>query len=303
MTTKKFDDVGKFLDMVTDLPVLPANIQRITDLIEAENSSADDISAVIATEQALSSRVLKIANSVFYGRINQVVNINESVVVIGLANIKSMLYAIFMDQLYGTSGKSDNMLTELWKHSLTTAMMSQKIMEQINPSEKDTAYMAGLLHDIGELIMFKYEPELFKEIIFELKKSGDLSRTAVEESIIGFSHADLGAAMARKWNLPRAIRNAIFFHHSPGNSDNEVDKFVIAAVNTADSFCAAAKIGGTDILAKNDNIKDILSKESVSILKLDQEKIKLFTEQMNEIKNSAEEHMDALKNGKQNVNC
>jgi putative nucleotidyltransferase with HDIG domain len=294
--SKRFENVGEFLDNVSDLPVLPANIQKITDLMSDENTSADDISAVVATDQGLSSKVLKIANSAFYGRISQVVKISESVVVIGMSNIKSMLYAIFMDQLYSGGSKDNEVLVDLWKHSISSALMSQKIMEHNNPVQKDAAYTAGLLHDIGELIIFKYEPRLFYEMLSEIKAGGGLTRMVVEETMMGFSHADLGAAMARKWNLPTTIKNGIFFHHSVGDSD--VDQMVISAVNVADCFCASAGMGGTDVLPKGKKVRDIIAPEALELFKLDPKKIEDLAVEMDHIKWSAEALMDSMKGGK-----
>jgi|GEM_PF-1594069 putative nucleotidyltransferase with HDIG domain len=296
---KKFDNVGMFLDTISDLPVLPANIQKITDLMASDSTRIEDISAVIATDQGLSSKVLKIANSAFYGRLSQVVRISESVVVIGMANIKSMLYAIFMDQIYGGVNDNGNTLVDLWKHSISTALMSQKLIERVNAGEKDAAYTAGLLHDIGELIMFKYEPKLFRDTISEINNSEGINRTIIEEAAVGFSHADLGAAISRRWNLPNTIKNGIFFHHAVEDSDT--DRRVIAAVHVADCLGVLTGVGGTDKMPSGKTIKDITAPEALDILKIDAKKIDPVIAEMQQVKCSAEALMDSMEGGKKHA--
>jgi putative nucleotidyltransferase with HDIG domain len=293
---KKFANVGAFLDTVNDLPVLPANIQKITDIMDDESKSAEDISAIIAADQGLTSKVLKIANSAFYGRMNQVVKISESVVVIGILNMKSMLYAIFMEQVYGGAKEEHGMLSKMWLHSISTALLSQKIMEKFNPGEKDAAYTAGLIHDIGELIILKYEPELFDEIMSEVKDEETLSRVTVEETVMGFSHSDLGAAMARKWALPRSIKNAIFFHHNPDICD--ADNQVVAAVHLADAICCMAGIAGTDKKPTGKNLLKHFSQTAMAELKFSRDDLQYFIGLMDGIKGEAATLMESIKGGK-----
>ncbi len=231
----KFSDVNAFLDTIQDLPVLPANIQKINDVIADENSSSNDIAAVIQRDQALATRILKIANSVYYGRLNQVVALNEAIMVIGLSNIKSMLYAVFIDQMYGGSGESENDMVKLWRHSMGVALLAQKTAEMARPGEKDNAYITGLVHDIGDLILYKYANETYKEIRDEIAKDEGIPRTVIEGMVLGFSHSDIGAAVARKWNLPSPIRNTILMHHSP--SADEQDAHLIYMVALADALC------------------------------------------------------------------
>jgi putative nucleotidyltransferase with HDIG domain len=293
---KNFTDVGAFLDTVSDLPVLPSNIQKITDIMSDESKSAEDISAVIATDQGLTSKVLKIANSAFYGRVSQVVKISESVVVIGLLNIKSMLYAIFMEQLYGGAKDDGKMLSSMWIHSISSAILSQRMIEKVNPGEKDTAYTAGLLHDIGELIIFKYEPGYFNEILVELKNEQMLPRTTIEETIMGFTHSDLGAAMARKWSLPRAIKNAIFFHHNPAECDT--DNAVVSVVHMADVICCVSGISGTD---RQPDVKDVMkfiSKKAMENVNFGKAEIEYYISMMGDIRAEADKLIESVKGGR-----
>lgn len=292
---KKFEDVEDFVSQVQNLPVLPANIQKINELMADENTSADDISKVVESDQALATKMLKQANSAYYGRISKVVKVNDAVVLIGMTNIKSMLYSIFVNQLYGGSRKVDPIMVDLWKHSVSTAIMARKIMEAINPAQKDATYTAGLLHDIGELILFTYENKTYLEVLGEIAVDDVMSRTAIEESVMGFSHTDLGAVLARKWNLPRMIKNAIFFHHNTVDCDCEEDHQIVAAVHIADKLCVFSGVGGTDQMPKGKTLKDIIIPDAITQTYIDDEKLEKYLLAMSDVKSEAEMFMEIMK--------
>jgi len=123
---KKFTDVEEFINSITDLPALPSNIQKINELLMDENTCADDISRVISSDQSLTTKMLKTANSAYYGRLSRVVRINDAVVLIGMTNLKSMLYSMFVNQLYKGGGKNDQVMIDLWRHSVSSALTAKK---------------------------------------------------------------------------------------------------------------------------------------------------------------------------------
>lgn len=290
---KKYENVDEFIEVAGELPALPENLIKLNQLLDNENSTAEDIAKIISTDQALAAKVLKIANSAFYGRTSQVVKIGEAVVIIGLTNIKNIIFSIFLEQFYGQKNDNSELLTDLWKHSLSTALMASKIMERINPENKETAYTAGLLHDIGELILIKNEREIYQNLLEEIKTEETLPRIVIEESMIGFSHADLGAALARKWNLPRQIRNGIFFHHRI--EDSELENIIALVVYIADLLCGVSGFGGTDIKNHGKQIIELIDKKINSILGLKEDHYKIYLEEMEIIKKQTIELMNSLK--------
>jgi putative nucleotidyltransferase with HDIG domain len=293
---KKYDSVEEFIEATGELPALPENLTKLNEILENENSTAEDLAKIISTDQALAAKVLKIANSAFYGRVSQVVKISEAVVIIGLANIKNMIFSIFLEQLYGNRDEHiDILVSELWKHSLSTALMSSKIMERINPEMKETAYTAGLLHDIGELILIKNEKETYNNVLKEVHNEEVLPRIVVEESILGFSHADLGAALARKWSLPRHVRNGIFFHHRI--NDSEPENVIASVVYIADLICSSSGIAGSDVKNSGKPVIELAGKEISSRLQFNEKIYETYLEEMKKIKNIAEELMNSLKSG------
>jgi putative nucleotidyltransferase with HDIG domain len=285
----KFADVQSFLEKVTDLPVLPDHITKISTLLSDENTGAPQIANAIAQDQGLATKILKIANSVYYGRISQVISLNEAVAVIGFSNIKSMLFALFVDQLSGDgSRESADFLKVIWRHSLAAALISSSIMEEKWPADRESAYIGGLLHDIGELILLKYEPVVYIQLIGEIQSDPEMPRTMTEEGIIGFTHADLGAEITKKWNLPREIKNTVFFHHNP--ADAEQDKRLIECVRLADILSNVISCGGTDVPQNRESAVKLITEDMRNILKLDEARLnKLF-----ESSNAAAAAVDAI---------
>jgi len=292
---KKFDNVDDFVNSITTLPALPSNIQKINELLNDEKTSADDISKVVASDQALATKMLRTANSAYYGRLSKVVKIQDAVVLIGMTNLKSMLYSIFVNQMYGGSKRTDQLMIDLWMHSVSVALMGRKLVEKSNPALKDETYTAGLLHDIGELILFTYEKNSYLEVLGEIAIDDIMSRTVIEESMLGFSHADLGAILARKWNLPRVIKNAIFYHHNIDECDTEEDHQLVAAVHVADTLCLYGKVGGTDKLGTGKTIMEAVSADAVSRLGLDEGKMNAYLKEMGDIISEAKTFVESLK--------
>jgi len=189
-------------------------------------------------------------------------------------------------------------MIDLWKHSVSTAILSRKIMETINPSQKDATYTAGLLHDIGELILFTYENKIYLEVLGELGQDDTTERTVLEESIMGFSHADLGAVLARKWNLPKTIKNAIFFHHNTSDCDSEEDYLLVAIIHVADKLCLFSGVGGTDKLPAGKTILEAIIPEAAAKLGLNEQKLEKYLKEMESIKGEAELFIESLKDRK-----
>jgi HD-like signal output (HDOD) protein len=125
-----------------------------------------------------------------------------------------------------------------------------------------------------------------------------LPRTQIEESVLGFSHTDLGAVLARKWNLPRQIKNAIFFHHNTTECDTEEDHQTVAAVHVADRLCAISGVGGTDKAPAGKTLKEIVIPDAITQLYLDDEKMEKYLWGMKDVKAEAELFMESLKDKK-----
>lgn len=289
---KKYLNVKDFILNIKELPILPENIQKINDLINDENTSIEKITKIVEQDQTLTLRLLKIANSAFYGRISKVYTINEALVLVGLANLKSLLLSVFLEQLYNKNFDDKNILYDLWVHSVFTALISTKLIEYYKPEEKEIAYTSGLLHDIGELFLYKYEFEIYKSILEDIKLEDLINRITIEELNIGFSHCDLGSVISEYWNLPKYIKDAIFCHHY--NEDFDYNNVLIPVIQLADILAIKFEIGGTDIYKESSNFNLLLNKKLIDYLGLTSEKIDLFSNIVLDIKNNLSSYINAF---------
>ena len=198
----------KALALIEDLPSLNDVVREFLAVSNREYFTAADFEKVIAKDSALVARLLKVSNSSFYAGTRQVKTIRESVVLIGMDNMKNMVYAVSASGLL-LKGFKNYYFTEMgfWQHSLAVALTCRVLCEHMQkPAMKpEIAFVAGLLHDIGKLILDKLldEPE-----------PREIDREA-ETVIAGLDHAELARHILRRWKIPEAIIEAVRFHHEP----------------------------------------------------------------------------------------
>lgn len=218
------DDMGealkkKILRSLTDLPPMPQVVMKAQQVMSDPGSSFKELGAVIETDQAIAARVLKLANSAYYGLRGMVSSIHQASVVLGFEALGELLTVV------GASGLLDNILNGyrlesgfMWQHSLAVAFGSKIIAKKRFPRLENDAFSAGLLHDAGKIVLdpFVYEKEAEFEAMMADEKTTFLD---AENAIFGFDHAEVGYEMCQKWGIPESQGIAIKFHHYPSLSD------------------------------------------------------------------------------------
>ena len=203
------------LDGIQEIPTMLTVATEIDRLTNDPNSSADHIGNVIKNDPALTAKVLKIANSALFAGTQRIVSLNQAIARLGYAEIRRVTIAIaFLNSFKSLFVDYE----KFWTHSITTAYIAQKLNEltKVNiPS--DRLFTGGLLHDIGILILDQYFTAVYKKIFdMSINKKYDLS--IVEQKILGITHAEVGAFLLKKWNVPEQITDIICFHHNPQNA-------------------------------------------------------------------------------------
>lgn len=199
-----------FIDDIKELAAMPETSTKLLTLLQDKSSSIDDIAAQINLDPAISSFLLKTSNSVFYGIKQEVRSIQTAVKMLGLPEIRTILMSYILRQLYS---KSENMyvMEFLWEHSVSVAVFAKELAAYLK-IKGDGAYLAGLLHDIGKLVLHLHKPEEYEKIIKKTDETGDLC-AALEDEAFGFTHVQAGYYLANKWGLADFIKNSILFHH------------------------------------------------------------------------------------------
>ncbi len=231
----------KIVAAVDDLPALPHVVVQVMKLTEDPNSTAQDINNVLSQDQAMTARVLKLANSAFYGFPRRIGTVTDATVLLGFKTIKSIVMAASVSDIL--AGKMEGYALEhgeLWRHSQCAAMAARHIARKVKFMQLDLAYTGALLHDIGKVILNNAMKDSYHDVV-DLVMERNIPFLDAELEILGYSHADVGAKVAEKWNLPSDLVEAIAFHHEPVGAT--ANKKLTAIVHLADALCIMMGIG------------------------------------------------------------
>jgi HD-like signal output (HDOD) protein len=204
-------------DNETHVPSLPAIFYQFKQAIDDPESSFDEIGGIVGNDPGLTARILKIVNSAFFGFPQQVETISHAISIIGREQLNDLvLSTVVMDQFENIP--QDSMYMEsFWKHSIACGLSARNLALLNGEDNPERFFVAGLLHDIGRLIISLKLP--FKVLEVSLRcKSKDETLHKAEFEAMGFTHADVGGELMRTWKLPKALEEAVAFHHSPAEA-------------------------------------------------------------------------------------
>jgi HD-like signal output (HDOD) protein len=224
---------SKILRSLVELPPMPNIILKAREIMEDPGSSLKDLAAVIEHDQAIVARVLALANSAYYGLSGMVSSIQHASILLGQKTLGELITIAASSQLLSKKLKGYQLNPgDLWKHSLAVALGSRIIAEKKNVEWVEDAFIAGLLHDAGKIILDSYIVERKKEFK-KVFKSGQRKFIEAEKEILGFDHAEVMSRAARFWRYPENQSTAIRYHHYPLRSGNSELAFVVHLANFA----------------------------------------------------------------------
>jgi putative nucleotidyltransferase with HDIG domain len=267
------EKLQQLVQTVRDLPALPEVVVRVMRLAEDPRSDAQSIARVIATDQAMAARVLKLANSAFYGLPRRVSTLSEAVVILGFRTIKNLAIAASTFELLNREIAGYWLQRgELWRHSLACAIGAQLIARRVRLPVSEEAFVAGLLHDIGKVAINLFVREQFDQIM-ERALQDRIPFVEAEQAVLGFNHAMAGGLIAEKWNLPPLLVSVIKYHHQPSSAPEKEP--MISVVHLADllSITMGMGIGG-------DGLYYVLEEGTLAMFGLEQADIDELCEQI-----------------------
>jgi putative nucleotidyltransferase with HDIG domain len=223
-----------------DLPPLPQVAAQVLRLAADPDSTTQELQRVIATDQALSAQILKIANSAMFGMVREVKTLTQAIMTLGFSTIKSIAIASSARNLYtrGGTGLQERLL---WEHALIAAMTARAYAKSFRSPRLEEAFLAGLLHDIGKSVMGIKFPERYGALVRSIYNDGVDGREA-ELELFGFDHAMVGEALLHAWNLPRSLGNSIRWHHDPAHAPEE-DRALTAFVALGNQLALDRNVG------------------------------------------------------------
>jgi HD-like signal output (HDOD) protein len=234
----------RFIEQMDQIPSLSGIVSRLIKVVNSSDSSAEDVAELIERDPALTSKVLRLANSAFYGIPRSVSSVQSAVVILGFNTLKSIVLSASVMNLFPsktTSRAFDR--TSFWKHSIVCALgaktVAQSMMGRIG-IDPQSAFCAGIMHDIGKLIFELFTPKEYGDVCEQsLKKKMPL--VEAEVAFMGINHADIGRILADKWALPLDLEYAIVYHHKP-KAANKIRELV-SLVHIADAVAHSLHCG------------------------------------------------------------
>lgn len=222
---------------VRQIPSLSVVVAELLVSLNSDDADTATLVSKIAQDQGLAARVLRVANSPFYGLNSRVAAVSEAVVVLGFHAVRSLALAAGILNVFppGSSTKFDRLA--FWRHAVGTGVCARVVAGHVG-RDAEAAFTAGLLHDVGKLALHVYFADVF-EAVLARRAAGDLTMAEAERELLGYDHAAIGHEIARNWHFPQAIQLAIRDHHDPDTEPSPLADIV----HVANALCIALDIG------------------------------------------------------------
>lgn len=199
---------------VSDVVSLPEIVLRVNEMVDDPRSSAADIGEIIRRDPGLTARLLRIANSPFYGFPSRIDSVPLAITVIGTRELRDLILATSAIQVFSDFPNELVSMETFWRHSLGCAVIARTLAAYLHEPNVERYFTAGLLHDIGNLILYRELPELANQTMTHSNQNREIVHI-VEQKLLGFDHGTVGGELLRVWNLPSALSEAVEFHHTP----------------------------------------------------------------------------------------
>lgn len=246
------------LKAVNSLPSLPAVVLELIASLDDDDVDIDTLAGKIALDQALSAKTLRLANSSFYGVQRQVTSPRDAVTVLGFRTLRSLATTAALVGALGAGGNPSFGFLAFWRHAIGTALCARALALQL-ALNSEAAYMAGLMHDIGRLVLATRFAGAYASVIAR-RRADDCYPVDAERAVLGLDHAMVGEALARHWKFPEAILHSTAHHHNPGVSAEPL----AMVVHVADAIAHAL-----DLSDDPDDLVPEVSDQSLQMLGLD----------------------------------
>ena len=227
--------------MVQDIPTLPIIYQQLFRLMQDPEIPVPQISDLMAQDQALSTKILHLVNSAFYGYNQRITTISRAVVILGFRAVRSAALAISVFDYFKDEGESSGInMKDFWVHSIAVATTCKVLAEHAKLAQHEEAFVVGLLHDVGKLIEKRYFDKDFEDLCRAAQEQ-HLTWYGGEQLLFQINHATIGKAVFRAWDFPANVVDAIRYHHEPEKAGTVPQ--LAALVHVADFMSYQMRLG------------------------------------------------------------
>jgi len=205
-------NLNDILNNFKDFPAMPNVIMQALNIMKDPDSSTKELASIISYDQSLSTKVLTLVNSAYYGFAQQITSITRAISLMGMSKAKNIIVTVAMKPMLTNQGDK-----ELWQHSITTAVGCEYLANYLKIMDSDDAFVIGFLHDFGKVVLKMKDAKLYEKVV-DTAKYNPKNILEIEQTYFGVNHSQIGSLMATRWKLPLLVNNAVKYHHSPNLS-------------------------------------------------------------------------------------
>ena len=266
-------DADKIVNSVLKVAALPAVALKFSEAIKNPLTSNNDLEKIVSEDAALAAKVLMISNSALFNFPSKIDTISKAITIIGHKQLSEIILSCSIVAMFKDIPQDVIDMNMFWRHSIAVATASRILASARREQNIEKFFTAGLLHDIGKLIIFVEAPKYALEVISKSAETNKLMHL-VEKDILGFDHAKLGSMLLKKWKLPEEIISSVYYHHMPSISSNNIVGPSI--IHVADVIIHALQFGSS-----GENFVPTFNEKAWKSLDLEIEIIAPVIEQLN----------------------
>lgn len=199
------------LEQIKEIPAMPNVIVKALGIIKDDQSGTKELSEIMSYDQALTSQVLKLVNSAYYGFAQEITSVGKALALLGMTQTRNIIIAVAMKPMLTSQGGRD-----MWKHAIRCAVAAEYLADKTGVVDPGDAFTIGFLHDIGKILLNIVDNMTYQKVRAMVKNGNDIIE--VENELYETNHADMGFLLAKKWKLSVLLANCIKYHHDPMSS-------------------------------------------------------------------------------------
>jgi HD-like signal output (HDOD) protein len=204
-------NMSDIINSFKEFPAMPNVIMHALNVMRDPESSVKKLARIISYDQSLSTKVLTLVNSSYYGFPQQITSITRAIALIGMSKAKNLILAVAMRPMLTNQGDKN-----LWMHSILTAVGCEHLAKYLKIMDSDEAFVIGFLHDLGKVVLKIKDAKLYESVESSVKMGSDILEA--EQTYFGINHCQIGSILATRWQLPLLVNNVVKYHHTPNLS-------------------------------------------------------------------------------------
>ncbi len=252
-------NMNDILNNFKEFPAMPNVIKHALSVMKDPESSLKELAKIISYDQSLSTKVLTLVNSAYYGFPQQITSITRAISLIGMLKAKNIIMTVAMKPMLTNQGDK-----ELWTHSITTAVGCEYIAKYLKVMDPDEAFVVGFLHDLGKVILKLKDAKLYEKVKETAKTNANILE--IEQAYFGTNHCQMGSLLTKRWQLPLLINNTVKYHHTPNLSSMPI---------------ACALVYFVDLLVQENFESDNIDKNVMGNLNIQIDQLQILKENIN----------------------